>query len=379
MSLLGGFRNLFLKTIKTKDHMKSATLVIFIICILSFFSCSNNSEVINEVSLHGQLVNIDANEGKWPKWILGDDLYARDNELNLWCGKLTKKEWQNASKTFVCGHGHNEFGLMILSKGIEGSLYLLDRPFQGEKLMSLTKIHHTGKKTTVKIPEEWEKYDLSLLPPFLQNGESFVVLSDSTILVTGAPANDMHHVLSIINFRNQSLSPLDYWPDDNTPEDLVEEKWSVYTSGSGINSNGENRFLYWDDSGKFAFIFSIDGQKINILSYIYKDHLPIPGIAKTPSTERIHCCVNSDNIYLLYKNSNSKGEKINKYDSKDPFPMGNTVEVYDWNGVKQRIIHLDKFGREIMLSKDSKTLYLYSAYMTDGTDPYIYSYDLDSI
>ena len=64
---------------------------------------------------------------------------------------------------------------------------------------------------------------------------------------------------------------------------------------------------------------------------------------------------------------------------KDPFPWGNTVEVYDWDGVKQHIIHLDKLGQEIMISNDGKTLYLYSDYMQDGSDSYIYSYDLSSL
>jgi hypothetical protein len=50
--------------------------------------------------------------------------------------------------------------------------------------------------------------------------------------------------------------------------------------------------------------------------------------------------------------------------------------VYDWDGIKQRVIHLDRLGQEIMLSKDSKTLYLYSAFIDDETEPYIYSYDL---
>ena len=153
----------------------------------------------------------------------------------------------------------------------------------------------------------------------------------------------------------------------------------VYTSGSGIERNGKDRFLYWDDSGKFAFIFTIEGTKTNILSQIYDDLLPIPGIAKTPSLERIHCCADNDRIYLLYKNLTRKGEKMEQFDRKDPFPVGNTVEVYDWDGIKQQIIHLDTLGEEIMLSKDGKILYLYSGYMQDGSDPYIYSYDLGSL
>jgi len=56
---------------------------------------------------------------------------------------------------------------------------------------------------------------------------------------------------------------------------------------------------------------------------------------------------------------------------KDPFSIGNTIEVYDWDGVKQQVIHLDKIGKVIMLSEDSKILYLYSDYMQDGSDAYI--------
>lgn len=365
--------------IKYQISMKTKYLIIFIVAIISFFSCSDKNGIVTEVSLEGQLVKIDANEGKWPTWMFGNDIYARDHDFNLWHGKLTKTEWQKADTVFVCGHGHNEFGFMTLSHDNDGTLYVLDHPLQGDKLVSLTKIQHADDVATIKNPTNWEKYDLKQLAPFCQEGESFVVLSDSTILVTGAPANDMHHLLAVINFKNLTIIPLDYWPDDDTPENLTEEKWSVYTSGSGVKSNGKDKFLYWDDSGKHAFIFSIDGPKTNILSFIYSEHLPIPGIAKTPPLERIHCCADKGKIYLLYMNSNSKGERIVKFNNKDPFPMGNTVEVYDWNGVKQQVIHLDKYGRMIMLSEDSKTLYLYSDFMRDDSDVYIYSYDLDAI
>lgn len=358
--------------------MKIEKALLFIIGITPFFSCSDRNGAVDEVFLEGQIVKY-SNERIWPKWMIGDDIYARDHDFSLFSGKLTKSEWQKAEKVFICGHGHNEFGLMTLSQDNDGALYVLDNPIEGGKLVSLTKILHADNIANIKDPTKWEKYNLRQLPPFLRNGDTFVVISDSTILVTGTPANDMHHVLSIINFKNQTFTPLDYWPDDGTPENLVERKWIVYTSGSGVKGNGKDRFLYWDDSGKLAFIFTIDGEKTNILSHIYSDRLPIPKIDKTPSTERIHCCSDNENIFLLYKNSNSKGEKKEKYDMKDPFPMGNTVEVYNWNGEKKRVIHLDKYGRTIMLSKDSKTLYLYSEYMQDGSDPYIYSYDLSSL
>ena len=361
---------------------KKSILFLCLIGLTSFMSCSDKSGAEFEVSLEGQLVDTDVNKGKWPKWMFGDDIYAWDRNRDIWKSKLTRTEWQKAEKVLVHGHGQNEFGDMVLSQDDDGALYVLDHPFEGDMgslaMTSLTKIKQADNIAAIKDPNSWEKYDLSKMP-FLLCGNQFEVLSDSTILTVGTPKDDIHHIFSVINFKNQTSTPLDYWPNDSTPEVLDDEKLMVYTHGSGIKGNGKDRFLYWDNSGKLAFIFTIDGTKTNILNHIYSDRLPIPGIAKTPSLERIHCCADNDRIYLLYKHSTIKGEIMENYDMKDPFPWGNTVEVYDWDGIKQHIIHLDKFGQEIMISKDGKTLYLYSDSMQDGSDSYIYSYDLSPL
>ncbi len=357
--------------------MKIKDIFLSLIIITLLFSCSDKSSEVNEVSLEGQIVKIDSvNMGVRPMWLLGDKLYARDNNFNICCGKLTKTEWQKADTVLVCGHGHNEFGCVFLSQYEDCSLYVLDRPFQGQRLASITKIRHTDSIATIKDQTKWERYELGQLPPFFQCGDRFVVMSDSTILVTGAPSKEMSHVFSVINFKNQTVIPLDYWPDDGVPENRTSEKMIRYTEYSGLLGNGENRFLYWNSWVKLAFIFTIDGAKMKILNHLYSDLLP-ENLAS--STERVYCCSNNDKIYLLYKDSNSKGEKMEKIERSDPFPMGNIVEVYDWNGVKQQIIHLDKSGRGLMLSEDGKTLYLYSDMMVDGSDPYIYSYDLSSL
>ena len=359
--------------------MNKKTIITMMLALVTMAGCIDKSGADFEVSLEGQLVKTDVNKGKWPKWMFGDDICSWDRDWNLYLSKLTRTEWQKAEKVLVHGHGQNEFGDMVLSQDDDGALYVIDHPFEDDMasflLTSLTKIKQTENSTAIKDPNNWERYDLSKMP-FWLCGDQFVILSDSTILTIGTPKDDIHHIFSVVNFKNQTFTPLDYWPNDSTPEVLDEEKLIVYTQGSGINGNGKDRFLYWDDSGKFAFIFTIDGTKMNILNHIYSDRLPI---AKTPSLERIHCCADNDRIYLLYKHSTIKGEIMEKFDMKDPFPWGNTVEVYDWEGVKQHIIHLDKLGQEIMLSKDSKTLYLYSDFIDDETDPYIYSYDLSSL
>ena len=359
--------------------MIKKTIITMMLALVTMAGCVDKSSAEFEVSLEGQLVKTDVNKGKWPKWMFGDDICSWDRNWNIYLSKLTRTEWQKAEKVLVHGHGQNEFGDMVLSQDDDGALYVLDHPFEDDMasflLTSLTKIKQTDNSTAIKDPNNWERYDLSKMP-FLLCGDQFVILSDSTILTIGTPKDDIRHILSIVNFKNQTFTPLDYWPNDSTPEVLDDEKLMVYTHGSGIKGNGKDRFLYWDDSGKFAFIFTIDGTKMNILNHIYSDRLPI---AKTPPLERIHCCADNDRIYLLYKHSTIKGEIMEKFDMKDPFPWGNTVEVYDWDGIKQRVIHLDRLGQEIMLSRDSKTLYLYSGYPQDGSDPYIYSYDLSSL
>lgn len=357
--------------------MKNRYLFLSLIIITQLFACSDKNSVVNEVSLEGQLVKIDsANVGIWPAWMFGDNIYARDNESNLFSGKLTKTEWQKAEKVFVRGNGHNEFGFVTLSQDQNGALYVLNRPWSGPKLLSLTKISNTDSIAAVKDQTKWEKYDFAQLPPFMQGGDKFVVVSDSTILVLGAPTKDMAHVFSVVNFKNQTVTPLDYWPNDGAKDPNKEEKLLGYTYGSGIIGNGKGRYLYWNAWGMLAFIFTIDNTKTNILSHLYCEPIPHDGI---PSTERVYCCSDNDKIYLLYKNSNSKGEKMETFDQKDPFPFGNRVEVYDWDGVKQQVIHLDKYGKSIMLSEDSRILYLYCEYVVDGSDPYIYSYDLSSL
>ena len=50
---------------------KKSILFLCLIGLASFMSCSDKSSAEFEVSLEGQLVKIDANKGKWPKWMFG--------------------------------------------------------------------------------------------------------------------------------------------------------------------------------------------------------------------------------------------------------------------------------------------------------------------
>ena len=76
-------------------------------------------------------------------------------------------------------------------------------------MTSLTKIKQADNIAAIKDPNSWEKYDLSKMP-FWLCGDQFEVLSDSTILTVGTPKDDIHHIFSVINFKNQTSTPLDY-------------------------------------------------------------------------------------------------------------------------------------------------------------------------
>lgn len=350
--------------------MRKYIYFFFLFLFVITLSCSEKNCVVNEISLKGQIVRFDtANSNKWPMFLFGDFLYAMSN-YNYTGGKLSENVWQEAEHLLTVGHGHNEFGYMLLSQGCDGELYVLNQPMSGVYLTSLTKIPHADSIAAVRDESKWERFDLGQLSSFWMESRKFVVMSDSTILVAGAPMKDMSHVFSVINYKTQAVTSLDYWPFKDS--DHINDKMALYTQFCGLLSNRKGKYLYWNGWGPLAFTFSIDGIHTKILNEL-RSHT----FTKVAPTERVTCCADSNRIYLLYKDSNSKGEKLNKY--KDQFIFGNTVEVYDWDGVKQQVIHLDYYGQSIMISKDSKTLYLLSDYSDDIDEPYIYSYDLSAI
>ena len=58
--------------------------------------------------------------------------------------------------------------------------------------------------------------------------------------------------------------------------------------------------------------------------------------------------------------------------------LGNTVEVFGWDGVKQQVIHLDNYAQRIMLSGDGNTLFLF-AQTDEIVKPAIFSYDISNL
>ena len=343
---------------------------LFILLTSILFCACSEQNVDGEFFLRGQEVKFDsANENLWPKFLYGQTMFAWSDDNSIHAGKITEKEWQKAER--ISGAGvNNDLEGLDFSEGNNGELFVLNTPMVGlfdtNCFKSFIKIQNADNIADIMDRTKWDTYDLKKVLGF--GGGSFVTLSDTTILVLGMFKDDLKRVYSIIDIKNQKLTPLDYCPEGKDLSD--EDICMLYLTGK-ILGNGKGRMLYYNRSRKLAYIFNIEGTKVNILKDLYSyTFVPAPG------TECLGCCANSDRIYLLVRDTNIKGEKCNE---DDRFRYGNTVEVYDWDGVKHQVIHLDNYYREIMLSGDGNTLFLHPGMTGDIIKPALYSYDISNL
>ena len=347
----------------------------WILLSVLFCACSEQkTNTCNEYFLRGQEVKYDStNVDLWPECIYGDAMIARSPNMNYYVGKITKDEWQK-NEIFLKNDEKNEVEFPNFFQGNNGELFLLNQRQSGMKLSSLPKIQNANNAADILDQKKWETYDLKKMQGMMYVASSSAVLSENSILTAINDTNDIKRLFSILDFKNQKVIPLDFWPEDESPNDTV--RWYNNVANCTILGNGKGHFLYKNHSAKDAFIFSIKGTHVNVLDTLYSYSYP-PGKF---TIERLSCCANNDRIYMLILDSDNKGEKLNDSDSKEPHPylFGNTVEVYDWDGVKQEVIHLDNYAQRIMLSGDGNTLFLFS--QTDEIiKPAIFSYDISNL
>ena len=343
---------------------------LFVLLTSILFCACSEQNVDGEFFLRGQEVKFDsANENLWPKFLYGQTMFAWSDDNSIHAGKITEKEWQKAER--ISGAGvNNDLERLEFSQGNNGELFIWNKPtvglFDTGCFKSLIKVQNADDIASIMDRTKWETYDLKKVLGF--TGGSYVALSDTTILSRGMFKDDLKRVYSIIDIKNQKLTPIDYCPKS---KDLSDEEICMRFLSGNILGNGKGRMLYYNNCRKFAYIFNIEGTKVNILKDLYSyTFVPAPG------TECVNCCANSDRIYLLVRDTNIKGEKCNE---DDRFRYGNTVEVYDWDGIKHQVIHLDNYYREIMLSGDGNTLFLHPGMTGDIIKPALYSYDISNL
>lgn len=367
--------------------MKIITNIYFLFLTISILACNNTQDdTIPEVSIKGMELRISSDNidrYKCPELIINNVVISQ--MYTRYVSQLTSQEWKESDTLFCLGKGHNEFQFPTLAKGTENSLLILDQPSIGNKLTSLTVIKETDNIEAIKDVSKWEKFSLLELPAFTLGSISFASPSESTILVSGAPYDDIKHIFSMIDYKNQKVTPLKFWPNDGVKcENMV--KHSVYATNSQLYGNGKGRFLYQCEWSRYAFLFSIEGKNVNIIKELFSEFPKYSSAEdgrnfvfskESMSSETLNSTASNDKIFFLLRDSDRKGNKYMKWET--PFIYGNTIVEYDWDGNKKRIIYLDHFGQDILLSEDNKTLYLLTADYSDNQTPKIWSYNLSSI
>ena len=349
-------------------------------------SCSTGSEKIFEpINLKGHTVMIDSSLYMMTTNFHIGNIFIYGKSLGdySYYGSLYKdNKLSKAELLFRVGHGHNEFNHIIFGKGSHNSLLLLDNP---PMPTSLTIISETDSIEAIKQAKEdggWKKIDLTKIKSLRFTSDAFYSISDSSILIAGTTYDRIGHVLSIVDFKKNTIRPLDYWPDDDVKVDSMV-KQAVYSNNGKIFGNGNGSFLFQCARGKFAFLFTIDGDKVNVVKKIYTvypDYYTNDGRnykLKSRSAEELMITTDDNCIFVLLKETDGDGKKLEDW---SPVMFGNTIEIYDWNGNKKNELQLDHYGNKIMLSEDGKMLFLFANdFSNENFKQEVWTYDLSGI
>ena len=367
-------------------YMKKNILIYLFSLII--ISCSARNDLpVDEIQLNGTIINIDSSNVILRPWIIiGDKVISRRvfGTHDYYVGLLKNNKWEKSETLYNRGKGHNEVDYLRFAKAKENSLLLLDGGFFYETSCSV--FSDIKKIDDLKDPSNRKKYDLKYMESVLVPGTGFCSVSDSTLLICATPEKYTGHIFSIIDYKNQKCHPLDFWPNDGIEIDSLV-KARVYASGSYVFGNGKGRYLFRCGNERYSFIFSIEGNKVNVIKDLYTTYSRYRSDGGIPIKERVrpeglNCDVNSNYIYMLLKDSNREGNKLSleDFEGKKPSLFGNVIEQYDWDGNMKKRIKLDHSGQRVLLSDDGKTLYLFTDdYYEGDINPQIWSYDINSI
>ena len=251
------------------------------------------------------------------KFQVGNKIIAFDFD-NYYCTELTDTELTKQELLSRRGdNGLSVSSIVRFAKGQDNSILALNETDRME-LKEMIVIPNSKNHADLANPLLWQRYDLSQLKGFFSNSECFVPLPDNKILIAGTQKDDARHILSIIDYKNQKLIPLNYWPEDGIDvPDVV--KSLVYTNYSYLYGNGKGRFIYRADKNRYSFIFSIDkDNNVNVIKDLYKEYSKYTvengtnPLTLSRNTEELRLAVNENNIYVLLVDSDTEGRIYGK-------------------------------------------------------------------
>ena len=375
--------------------MKKNLISLFVCTLVSVSSwASADGKNVHAVKLTGQEIKIaKENRRKSMLFLLNDNIISKQSygEQGVFVHKFSQTEWNKADAELAIGKNDGTL-LPVYVCGSDNSFLRLDTEFGTRHLQKLTVAPNTKSIEALNDSLSWREYDLSRFHELNYGSTNFVLTPDSMLLVGGYPKSDEKHILTIVDFKNNKLIPLDYWPDDGINDVPDIFKNDVYVDNSDIFGNGQGHYLYKGYDRRNAFIFTIDNDNVKIVKSLYANYpkykVTPPPFLRVEGIESckwgLECTVNNQHIALLLTDSDINGTKYKEIytleEGRDlsPYIYGNVVELYDWDGNKQKVIYLDHYGSSIIVSDDGKKLLLFADDYIKNIHK-IWSYDLSNI
>ena len=375
--------------------MKKAVFTLIVSVFVSLPSWAGDTDKnVRGVKLTGKEVKNNISDwGIFPKHQIGNKFISLGhNWTNYYCSELTDKELTKEELFVKIGDADNELNSFDkFAKRPDNSICVLN--YAGQYFVTLKDmvvIPNLKSIADMKDYSSWKRYELSRIKDkYSFSGEQFYSLSDSTILLFGMPLDDRRHVFSIMDYKNQKVIPLDFWPEDgmDVPDGA---KYNIYTTYSELYGNGKGRFLYKSGRARYLFVFTIDkDNKVNVVKDLYKVYPEYKGVDEwnarllSPRSEEECVAVGENNICVLFVDSDPDGRFYGKMSLENYSSQiyGNVVELFDWEGNKKNVLYLDHYGQRIFLSDDGKKLYLFSDNngLQTPKEPYIWVYDISNL
>ena len=375
--------------------MKKAVFTLLVCALVSLPSWAGDTDKkVCGVKLTGKEVKNNISDFDiYQKHQIGNKLISiGDNWTKYYCSELTDKELTKEELFVKMGEADNELGFVDkFAKRPDSSICVLH--YAGNHFITLKDmvvIPNSKSLADMKNFSSWKRYDLSRIKEkYRFSGDQFCSLSDSTILIEGTPLDNCKHIFSIMDYKNQKVTPLEFLPEDGVDVPGAV-KHDIYTIYSKLYGNGKGRFLYKCGREKYSFIFTIDkDNKVNVVKYLYKVYPKYKArdewnaMLLSPRSEEECVAVGENNICILFADSDPDGRFYGEMtmENYSPYIYGNVVELFDWDGNKKNVLYLDHYGQRIFLSEDGKKLYLFSDNNNLQTpkEPYIWVYDISNL
>lgn len=227
---------------------------------------------------------------------------------------------------------------------------------------------------------DWKTVSIdSFVKPFFWEDCAIVEMNEDSVILVGTRYGTDMSILSIIDFRNQQLIGLDYWPDDGYSGPAFPKR-NLYSANSRLFSNGCGKYLFITGANRNAFIFSLDGNHVVIEHQLYERPIKYEAADDgmnfnySPEKEGLRVYATPQAVYCLLIGLNEDGEVATDFNESN---SGNRVEIYDWNGNLTRRLKLMSPASAIIVDDSNRYILTQSMKSDDETgQPIFIKYDL---